>query len=79
MKTGLSCSWLFTILISALIAVGYARQSSLPNSNANPVWQRIADRSFPSVFQAWNQAENLKEDPEMTIARHDALDGDHSA
>jgi Hypothetical glycosyl hydrolase family 15 len=71
MKTGLSCNWLFTILISAIIAIGHARQSSPPNSNAKPVWQRIADRSFPSVFQAWNQAENLKEDPEMTIARHD--------
>jgi len=40
---------------------------------AKPVAQRITDRAFPSIFQAWNPAENLKEDPEMTLARHDLL------
>ncbi len=43
---------------------------------------RIADRPFPSVFEAWNGAENLfdngaetplnpAEDPDQTLARHD--------
>src|SRR5258708_3869685 len=35
---------------------------------------RIDGRTFPSVFQAWNMADNLKgEDPLVTIARHDLL------
>jgi hypothetical protein len=35
---------------------------------------RLANRAFPSVFQAWNPAENLKgEDPLDTAARHDLL------
>ncbi len=34
---------------------------------------RIAGRSFPSVFQAWNPADNLKEDRTVTLARHDLL------
>lgn len=34
----------------------------------------IAGRSFPSVFQAWNQADNLKgEDHLVTVARHDLV------
>lgn len=34
---------------------------------------RIADRSFPSVFQAWNPADSLKEDGTATLARHDLV------
>jgi hypothetical protein len=35
---------------------------------------RLADRSFPSVFQAWNPADNLKgEDPLDSAACHDLL------
>lgn len=35
---------------------------------------RIAARTFPSVFQAWNPADNLKgEDPWTTLARHDLI------
>ena len=34
---------------------------------------RIAARSYPSVFQAWNPADNLHEDPAMTLARHDLV------
>jgi hypothetical protein len=36
--------------------------------------ERIAGRSFPSVFQAWARADNLKdEDPLVTTARHDLV------
>jgi hypothetical protein len=36
--------------------------------------ERIAARSFPSVFQAWNPADNLKgEDKWTTLARHDLV------
>lgn len=34
---------------------------------------RINSRDFPSVFQAWNPADNLDEDPLVTLARHDLL------
>lgn len=34
---------------------------------------RVADRNFPSVFQAWNPADNLDEDPFVTLARHDLV------
>jgi hypothetical protein len=37
------------------------------------VVRRVADRSFPSVFQAWNPADNLKEDKLATEARHDLI------
>lgn len=36
--------------------------------------ERIESRTFPSVFQAWNPADNLKnEDKWTTVARHDLL------
>ena len=39
-----------------------------------PLAQRIADRAFPSVFQAWSPADNLKgEDRFVTMARHDLV------
>src|SRR5262245_57235946 len=67
----LSCTGPFAVLIFALTAAGYAQENSATNSNSKPISQRVADRSFPSVFQAWNRAENLKEDSETTTARHD--------
>lgn len=38
-----------------------------------PVAGRIKNRAFPSVFQAWNPADNLKEDRAVTEARHDLI------
>ncbi|OGV68562.1 MAG: hypothetical protein A2283_20110 [Lentisphaerae bacterium RIFOXYA12_FULL_48_11] len=35
--------------------------------------ERITGRSFPSIFQAWNPADNLKEDRTVTEARHDLI------
>ncbi len=36
--------------------------------------ERIAGREFPSVFQAWGRADNLRgEDELVTVARHDLL------
>ena len=41
---------------------------------AQTVAQRLASRSFPSVFQAWSPADNLKGEDELkTIARHDLV------
>ena len=39
-----------------------------------PLARRIAERTLPSVFQAWNPAENLKGEPALvTAARHDLI------
>jgi hypothetical protein len=34
---------------------------------------RIAARTFPSVYQAWSPADNLKEDKWTTVCRHDLV------
>lgn len=37
-----------------------------------PILERITSRNFPSIFQAWNNCDSLpKEDPYITLARHD--------
>lgn len=50
-----------------------AAEQSYP-AQEKTVEARIADRTFPSVFQAWNPADNLKdEDKLVTVARHDLI------
>ena len=61
---------LLTTLMLAACVGGYAQPRSSPGPSAS-VAQRLAARSFPSIFQAWNGADNLNEDPEATLARHD--------
>jgi len=47
---------------------------AINDGGAQTVEQRVSDRDFPSVFQAWNRADNLpKEDPTDTVARHDLM------
>ena len=47
---------------------------STPTSTLKPIAQRIGNRAFPSIFQAWNKADNLpSEDPDRTVARHDLV------
>ena len=47
---------------------------TLPVQAQQTVAQRLAVRSFPSVFQAWSSADNLpREDEWTTIARHDLI------
>jgi lysophospholipase L1-like esterase len=58
----------------AAAALGVIRQQLDTESGDAPVVRRITGRSFPSVFQAWNPADNLKgEDPLVTAARHDLV------
>ncbi len=46
----------------------------LAATNELTVEQRLAGREFPSVFQAWSPADNLKgEDKQVTLARHDLV------
>jgi hypothetical protein len=43
-------------------------------SHLNSIQQRIESRTFPSVFQAWNAADNLpQENKWTTMARHDLV------
>lgn len=59
------------LLSFALFNGAQFNTSPLPDS---PTAQRISNRSFPSVFQAWNAADNLKdEDRWTTVARHDLV------
>lgn len=54
--------------LSALIGCDLAA------GNESPIAQRIADRDFPSVFQAWSPADNLPGENELlTTARHDLI------
>ena len=56
--------WLFGVLLC--LSVGAAATQSIE--------QRVANRDFPSVFQAWNRADNLPgEDAIDTLARHDLM------
>ncbi len=68
-----------TTVTPALTKTLVPTDSSLPISTTPPkktiyksIEQRIGDRVFPSIFQAWNGADNLPgEDPDVTVARHD--------
>jgi len=57
------------ILILAVLTVAAARQSPPPNPSRT-VAARIAARSFPSIFQAWNGADDATAE-ETRLVRHD--------
>jgi hypothetical protein len=45
-----------------------------PSAASQSIRKRIEARTFPSVFQAWNPADNLKDEDKLTtVARHDLL------
>ena len=51
-----------------------AATPTLGGSRRDDVARRVQGRSFPSVFQAWNKADNLKDEQELvTAARHDLI------
>ena len=54
------------------VTVTTVGESDRTNSPAS-VENRVNTRGFPSVFQAWNPIDNLDEDPESLIARHDLM------
>ncbi len=64
-----SRAWRTIILLSVLIAGCEAQEAVFGNSVA----VRIANRAFPSVFQAWNPAGNLQESRVLIEARHDLI------
>ncbi len=61
--------WRAVLALVGVVAV-CAAQEPAPET---PLAERIANRAFPSVFQAWSPADNLDEDPVVTEARHDLI------
>jgi len=61
-------TWMLGVSLPAVFTTVTAAQTpALPR-------ERIASRTFPSVFQAWNPADNLQgEDRWTTVARHDLV------
>ena len=59
-------------VLLALGAFAAARSGENPMPE-KPFERRVADRAFPSVFQAWNPADNMKEGETVTAARHDLI------
>ena len=61
------------VLAGGVAAGGMAVVGSFDPSNASPE-SRIQRRTFPSVFQAWSPADNLKAEGELAVvARHDLV------
>ncbi len=58
------------MLVLGAIAAALGGDDPMPEKS---LAQRVADRMFPSVFQAWNPADNLNEDKTVTAARHDLI------
>ncbi len=61
--------WIAILMLSGFMSACGAQEAG----TEKPVAGRISDRTFPSVFQAWNQADNLKEERAVTEARHDLI------
>jgi len=61
----------YRVLFLAIIFLIVVDQKNVI-AREEPIAERIADRDFPSVFQAWSPADNLPGEDELRItARHD--------
>src|ERR1051326_1465358 len=70
--------WILAALLGIVLLGGIGRgapeEQHLPIIASSSVARRIAARDFPSIFQAWNPADNLKEEAALTtLARHDLV------
>ena len=62
---------LCTIVIAKANDLGTSKQV---DENSKTITKRTSNREFPSIFQAWNPADNLSgEDRLVTLARHDLV------
>jgi hypothetical protein len=62
------------LLIAATAASAFSRLTIAQSYPSDAVADRVASRRFPSIFQAWNPADNLLDEPTLaTAARHDLL------
>ena len=63
-------------LALSVVVVGspFVRAQSGATPLERPLIERIQGRTFPSVFQAWSPADNIRDDsPLHTVARHDLV------
>ena len=61
------------VILSLLILSAWTCQYTV-DGRERPIGQRIAARDFPSVFQAWSPADNLRGERQLvTAARHDLI------
>ncbi|UCD29323.1 MAG: hypothetical protein JSV03_02250 [Planctomycetota bacterium] len=67
--------WLPVIVIWSLVDLQMVwGEATVRNTVELSIEKRISGRTFPSVFQAWSGAENIKnEDKLTTVARHDLV------
>ncbi|MEN6309120.1 MAG: putative glycoside hydrolase [Anaerohalosphaeraceae bacterium] len=64
-------TWFLAVLVVSNF--GFAQEQNEPNNNKT-VLQRVKNRDFPSVFQAWSPCDSVKnEDADTLIARHDLI------
>jgi len=66
------------VLLVLWVSVAAGQEPAHPQTPANSAersaMERIKGRAFPSVFQAWSPAQNVRdESPLHTVARHDLL------
>ncbi len=62
------------LAVSGLAALALAVGPGTEKTAEKPLQRRIAERTYPSVFQAWNPAENVKGESKLvTVARHDLI------
>lgn len=65
---------LLIVLFMLSVAISPALAWKSARADDESILQRIQNRGFPSVFQAWNPADNLLgEHPDRTLARHDLV------
>ena len=70
---------LLSVPPALVISLAVLWSSSVPAQTVatpaeRPLVERIQGRTFPSVFQAWSPAENVRDDsPLHTVARHDLV------
>jgi len=63
-----------TLIMVALLLLSGGGYGSKAADRERSISERIAGRDFPSVFQAWSPADNLRGEDELAVtARHDLL------
>lgn len=74
MKNGKQANVMYGILTALMVFMSLGVLYGEDQFKLSDVKQRVKGRVYPSIFQAWNKADNLKgEDEWRTVARHDLM------
>lgn len=64
----------FVFTIFAAVTGAWAEDPNSETCKTKPILQRIKNRDFPSIFQAWNECDTLSDQTaEAKLARHDLI------